>query len=225
MPGRPHRSAPSVPSWEFHWPGDHWRGSLSIATYPVRVPNAQLAGGMLVTEFLNRLRDDQTVSIVAHSLRCRVALEAIQKIRALKSAYKGARIEAVSSWQLQSPNTSASPAPHFASPIPIRRSTFSTRGRTARYASSESASTSTANGRVPSAGMEARNRAGRRLRLRAKIRASTTTNTGVRSRSRAQSARVSESCGTGVHRNGCSRRRRMRRTLASSRRTSFRNRR
>jgi hypothetical protein len=33
--------------WGFHWPGDHPIGAISLATYSVRVPVAELAGDRL----------------------------------------------------------------------------------------------------------------------------------------------------------------------------------
>jgi pimeloyl-ACP methyl ester carboxylesterase len=74
--------------WEFHWPGDHPNTAASIATFPVRVPDAIRAGEKLA-EFLDGLAATQEISLVAHSLGCRVALECLHKIRRLGQRYRG----------------------------------------------------------------------------------------------------------------------------------------
>jgi len=90
--------------WEYHWPGDHKSKLLSLATYPVKVPIAQLAGVRLAHGWLARRQPDQRVIIVAHSLGCRVALEAMRWIRTDEDygaqeepprSYRGATVEAV----------------------------------------------------------------------------------------------------------------------------------
>lgn len=83
--------------WEFYWPGDHENWIISRATYPVRVPVAQNAGPLLARDFLAMLQPHQSVYLVAHSLGCRVALEAIRWIRKERKAgrYDGARVDAV----------------------------------------------------------------------------------------------------------------------------------
>jgi hypothetical protein len=85
------------PTWELHWPGDLPQGALSLATYPVRVPVAKDVGRMLVDDFLAKLRPYQIVYIVAHSLGCRVALEAIARMRLLRRRreYSGPLVRAV----------------------------------------------------------------------------------------------------------------------------------
>lgn len=69
------------PIWEYHWPGDHASGIVSAVTYSSRVPVAQQAGPLLAREFIATLRPHQSVYLVAHSLGCRVALEALRWIR------------------------------------------------------------------------------------------------------------------------------------------------
>ncbi|HEV2125028.1 MAG TPA: alpha/beta fold hydrolase [Chloroflexota bacterium] len=81
--------------WEFLWAGDHRIPGLSHATYPVRVPVASLTGITLAEKFLAKLKPHQGVYLVAHSLGCRVALEAMKWIREHEDSYRGARIEAL----------------------------------------------------------------------------------------------------------------------------------
>lgn len=79
--------------WEFHWPSDHPLGAISLATYPVRVPEAELVG-VLLADFLTSRRPTQTIRIVAHSLGCRVALHAISAIQT-SGRTTGPRIESL----------------------------------------------------------------------------------------------------------------------------------
>ena len=81
------------PFWEFHWPGDHPLGVISLATYACRIPDAGRSGDRLAA-FLAKKSSSQTIHLVAHSLGCRVALSAIAKIRELQAdeEYAGARI-------------------------------------------------------------------------------------------------------------------------------------
>jgi alpha/beta hydrolase family protein DUF900 len=78
------------PVWEFHWPGDHPWGAISLASYATRIPDAAAAGGRLA-DFLEERPRRQTFHIIAHSLGCRVALSAIRQIRETTD-YDGARI-------------------------------------------------------------------------------------------------------------------------------------
>jgi pimeloyl-ACP methyl ester carboxylesterase len=72
--------------WEFHWPGNRpGSKALDVATYPMRVPVADLAGAHLANFLANLgrtryLKTRQQLFIVAHSLGCRVALNAIRLI-------------------------------------------------------------------------------------------------------------------------------------------------
>jgi alpha/beta hydrolase family protein DUF900 len=65
--------------WDFHWPGDHPTRLISLATYGIRVGIAPQVGTKL-GEFLSARAAVQSVCIVAHSLGCRVALEAVRAI-------------------------------------------------------------------------------------------------------------------------------------------------
>lgn len=72
---------------EFHWPGDYPGSSLmSYATYSERVPVAGFSGERLA-RFLHEdpaMTRDQELFIVAHSLGCRVVLEALREISLIK---------------------------------------------------------------------------------------------------------------------------------------------
>jgi predicted alpha/beta hydrolase family esterase len=80
--------------WWCHWKGDHPLGLISMATYPIRVETAKLAGAELA-DWVEKRSPLQHVTIVAHSLGCRVALHAVMKIRAAGSAWKGAHVDDV----------------------------------------------------------------------------------------------------------------------------------
>lgn len=82
------------PIWEFHWPGDHANKNVSRISYAVRVPVAQGAGEHLA-DWIAELRDDQEVVLVAHSLGCRVALEAVRKLREPRPGREGPHVQAV----------------------------------------------------------------------------------------------------------------------------------
>jgi pimeloyl-ACP methyl ester carboxylesterase len=82
--------------WEFHWPADepHWFDPLGLDTlssYAEFVPVAKRAG-CLLADYLGRGDPRQRVHIIAHSLGCRIALQAIRRIRLLGGAYDGAQI-------------------------------------------------------------------------------------------------------------------------------------
>lgn len=78
--------------WEFHWPGDYpERRLMSFVTYPERIPVAAQSGDFLA-RFLHEspyLGKRQDLYIVAHSLGCRVALEAMLAIERMGSHYDG----------------------------------------------------------------------------------------------------------------------------------------
>jgi pimeloyl-ACP methyl ester carboxylesterase len=80
--------------WEFHWPGDHPLGAVSVGSYPVRVGTAIVAGDRLANLFLAKRRG-KTVRIIGHSLGCRVALQAVKRVLEMGDDYRGAEIEAV----------------------------------------------------------------------------------------------------------------------------------
>lgn len=86
--------------WEFHWPGNRpGNGVIDVATYSARVGNAG-GSGLRLAQFLEQLgqthhlKARQQLFIVAHSLGCRVALEAVQEISD-NPAYQGPTIRGV----------------------------------------------------------------------------------------------------------------------------------
>lgn len=84
--------------WEFHWPGDHPSGWVSKGTYPARVYAARDAGRLLAEDWLAQRTQSEKVILIAHSLGCRVALEAVWAIRRLRERgrpYDGPDVEAV----------------------------------------------------------------------------------------------------------------------------------
>jgi hypothetical protein len=80
--------------WEFHWPGDLPQGFRSKRTYSARVGDARNAGEKLA-DFLEDLERQQRLVIVAHSLGCRVALEAVRAIIDRGNSYTGPRLRHV----------------------------------------------------------------------------------------------------------------------------------
>ncbi|HEV2889699.1 MAG TPA: alpha/beta hydrolase [Frankiaceae bacterium] len=78
------------PIWEYHWPGDDRRWSVSLLGYPIK-PAVATTSGERLGEFLATLARTQVVDIVAHSLGCRVALATTAWIKRQPS-YQGARI-------------------------------------------------------------------------------------------------------------------------------------
>jgi esterase/lipase superfamily enzyme len=77
----------------FHWPGDHWVGLISAMSFNARVQSAERAGRRLAAH-LATLDRRQEVVLVAHSLGCRVALEAVERIQTRRD-YEGPRIRDV----------------------------------------------------------------------------------------------------------------------------------
>ena len=67
--------------WEFHWPGDHPNIWKSKATYSSRATEAPSIGERL-GEFITRRLHNKQVILVAHSLGCRIALEATLQVHA-----------------------------------------------------------------------------------------------------------------------------------------------
>ncbi|MFF1563790.1 alpha/beta hydrolase [Streptomyces sp. NPDC058293] len=79
--------------WEFHWPGDHPFKPVSTVTYSARIGAAESAGERLA-EMLKKLSATQEVTLIAHSLGCRVALETVRRV--LSGNYnRGARVRNV----------------------------------------------------------------------------------------------------------------------------------
>jgi pimeloyl-ACP methyl ester carboxylesterase len=82
---------------EFHWPGDYsGHPVLSALSYSARVPVA-IGSGQRLAQFLHEdelLTEKKNLYIVAHSLGCRVALEALNEIGRFKE-YKGPVVRAV----------------------------------------------------------------------------------------------------------------------------------
>ena len=79
---------------EFHWPGDDRRGALaSTVTYSFRIEPAHSSAIRLVDSLDNEkpLTPNLSLYIVAHSLGCRVTLEALREIanRKKKDQYNG----------------------------------------------------------------------------------------------------------------------------------------
>jgi hypothetical protein len=86
--------------WEFHWPGDRPGNAVAdVITYPTRISNAGWSGSNLA-QFLQQLGEThflktrQQLFIVAHSLGCRAALEAVRVISE-NPAYQGPTIQGV----------------------------------------------------------------------------------------------------------------------------------
>jgi hypothetical protein len=69
----------------FHWPGDHRFKPTSVATFPVRIAEAQVAGQQLARLIRKCLRSDQEVFFIAHSLGCRVVMEALYAMAAMEA--------------------------------------------------------------------------------------------------------------------------------------------
>jgi predicted alpha/beta hydrolase family esterase len=86
--------------WEFHWPGNHPGNALiDLATFAARIPSAAYSGEKLAQylEHLGQthyLKARQQLFIVAHSLGCRAALQAI-RIISKNPAYQGPTIQGV----------------------------------------------------------------------------------------------------------------------------------
>ena len=85
--------------WDFYWPGDQAARPLPIALikgYKDSLDHVDEVGRMLA-EFLAAQPRRQYVSIVAHSMGCRVALEVLRRARDSPSpdGYSGARIRGI----------------------------------------------------------------------------------------------------------------------------------
>jgi hypothetical protein len=66
---------------EVHWPGNARLGLLSFASYPTEIRPA-VASGRALAAWLMEKTGQATFTIVAHSLGCRLALEAVNHLRA-----------------------------------------------------------------------------------------------------------------------------------------------
>lgn len=66
--------------WGFYWPGDHRSRVMSVVTFPVRIDEAKEAGRQLARLIIDRLKPNQEIFFVAHSLGCRVVMEALYEI-------------------------------------------------------------------------------------------------------------------------------------------------
>ena len=103
--------------WEFHWPGDHPNKVISIATFAARIGDARQSG-QLLAEFLGGRSPEQEVILIAHSLGCRVALDAERSIRRLGPRYHGATIRGLFLMAAAVPETLCDPGRQFDRPVP-----------------------------------------------------------------------------------------------------------
>jgi hypothetical protein len=67
---------------DLHWPGDLRWGILSAAHYPLRIITAK-TGGRYLADWIGAAPEGARFTIVAHSLGCRLVLEAIHQLRAV----------------------------------------------------------------------------------------------------------------------------------------------
>jgi pimeloyl-ACP methyl ester carboxylesterase len=130
MIGQLHRNLPAGgltrlgPIWEFHWPGDQASRSLPVAMikgYKKSLAEVERVGELLA-QFLARRPRWQRVSIVAHSMGCRVTLEALKHARvyAGSGTYPGARIRGILLLAAAVPVRQCrldEPALHYATPL------------------------------------------------------------------------------------------------------------
>jgi pimeloyl-ACP methyl ester carboxylesterase len=81
------------PVWEFYWPGDQARSRLPLAMirgYRASLKETERVAELLA-DWLARRPRRQSVSIVAHSMGCRITLEVTRRAQEL-DPYPGARI-------------------------------------------------------------------------------------------------------------------------------------
>lgn len=102
--------------WDFHWPGSHPDQVMSSITYPVRVALAPQVGAALAKFLDEECRHVRSISIVAHSLGCRVALETTFSI-AQRPGYLGPRLEHVVLMAAAVPVTSCGSSGQFSSAV------------------------------------------------------------------------------------------------------------
>src|ERR1700761_9389068 len=103
--------------WDFHWPGDHPNKVISVATFAARIGDARKSGELLA-DFLAERSPQQEVILIAHSLGCRVALDAERAIRRQGSRYQGATIRWLFLMAAAVPQTLCDPGRQFDSPVP-----------------------------------------------------------------------------------------------------------
>jgi pimeloyl-ACP methyl ester carboxylesterase len=78
----------------FLWPGDHDDWATSVGTYNVRVPIASTAGERLAA-LLASMHPSRRITLVGHSLGCRVIMHAIASIRDCGDEYTGAIVDRI----------------------------------------------------------------------------------------------------------------------------------
>jgi pimeloyl-ACP methyl ester carboxylesterase len=77
-----------------YWQGEHPFLPVSVLGFPIRTNVAHGAGSVLATDWFKQWSPKQRVHIVAHSLGCRVALDAAREVEVLRrrGEYDGAQI-------------------------------------------------------------------------------------------------------------------------------------
>jgi hypothetical protein len=78
--------------WHFHWPGNHRSKITSVRTYAARIAAAEVSAMLLVRDFLAKLTPPREVSLIAHSLGCRLALTVLAEINDAGPQWEGALI-------------------------------------------------------------------------------------------------------------------------------------
>jgi pimeloyl-ACP methyl ester carboxylesterase len=69
---------------ELHWPGDRKWGRLSAFCYPMRIGTA-IASGARLADWISSCHAEARFTLVAHSLGCRLVMEAVERLRAINS--------------------------------------------------------------------------------------------------------------------------------------------
>jgi pimeloyl-ACP methyl ester carboxylesterase len=72
---------------ELHWPGDRKWGLFSGLCYPAKIETA-VECGKLLARWLSIQHPEARVTLVGHSLGCRLVLEAIKELRQLGQIYR-----------------------------------------------------------------------------------------------------------------------------------------
>lgn len=88
-PGRLRRIGPI---WEFHWPGDLPSPLWSKASFPARIADAEASGELLGNFLAIRCRPETRVNLIAHSLGCHVALQAVESVSAANAPERIRRV-------------------------------------------------------------------------------------------------------------------------------------